>query len=67
MKQFPQPMMLVKQTLSAAAAASLSPCRASLDTGVTKTEDSERIYNIEFKIWGVKRRKPNFIKLFILF
>ena len=46
-----------KQTPSAAAAASSSPCRASLDTGVVKIEDSERIYNIEFKIWGVKKKK----------
>ena len=32
-------------------------CRASLDTGVRKIEDSDGIYNIEFKIWGVKKKK----------
>lgn len=39
----------------------------SLDTIFMEIENSDRVYNIEFKIWGVKKRKLNFIKLFILF
>lgn len=31
------------------------PHMVLLDTVFTKIENSDRIYNIEFKIWGVKK------------
>lgn len=40
-----------------------APVGPSLDTVFMEIENSDRIYNIKFKIWGVKK---NFIKLFIL-
>jgi hypothetical protein len=40
-----------------AAAGPASQHQVSPDTIFTKIEYSDRIYNIEFKIWGVKKRK----------
>lgn len=48
------------------AAGPAAPLTVSLDAIFTSIENSNRIYNIEFKIWGVKK-KENFIRLFILF
>lgn len=45
------------RTAPSSAAWARQPHRVSLGTGVMKIEDSDRIYNIEFKIWGVKKKK----------
>lgn len=64
-KLFSQLPMLETRCIQPAATGPASQHLVSLNTIFTKIENSDRIYNIEFKIWGVK--EENFIKLFILF
>lgn len=64
MKWFSRLFTLVTQVLFSYLPASPSPAvgrasqhAVSLHAVFMKIENSDRIYNIEFKIWGVKKKK----------